>query len=85
MNYEEFFPLSTPAKLSTTTSNSNDLIASMEDVKFLRSWLVYDSKIQSNLASGRSNRDIALGLALAAGISACFWAGIAFLVARIWN
>jgi len=55
------------------------------DMKFLRSWLVYDSDIQSSLAAGQNNHNRFLGLALLVGISASFWAGIGLMIARVWK
>jgi hypothetical protein len=54
-------------------------------MKFLRSWLVYDSDIQSSLAAGPNNHNRFLGLALLVGISASFWAGIGLMIARVWK
>lgn len=53
------------------------------DMKFLRSWLVFDSESQSHLAS-ETTRNRFLGVALLVGISASFWAGIALMIARVW-
>jgi hypothetical protein len=54
------------------------------DIKFLRSWLVYDSDIPDSLA-GQSNHNRFLGLLLLVGISASFWAGIGLMIARVWK
>jgi hypothetical protein len=54
------------------------------DMKFLRSWMVYDSDVQSRLA-GQSNHNRFLGLVLLVGISASFWAGIGLMIARVWK
>jgi hypothetical protein len=51
------------------------------DMKFLRSWLVYDSDIPA----GQSNHNRFLGLVLLVGISASFWAGIGLMIARVWK
>jgi hypothetical protein len=48
------------------------------DMKFLRTWLVYDS-----LAG--QNRNRFLGLLLLLGVSASFWAGIGLMIARVWK
>lgn len=58
--------------------------ANSSDMKFLRSWLVYDSDIPSNPA-GQTNHNRFLGLVLSVGISASFWAGVGFMIARVWK
>jgi|GEM_PF-4840662 hypothetical protein len=58
-------------------------VADLEDVKFLRSWLVYDSSIERSRTPGRFNWNAVLGLALMAAVSAGVWAGIALLIARL--
>ncbi len=50
------------------------------DMKFLRSWLVYDP----DSLEDRSNHNRFLGLLLLIGISASFWAGIGLMIARVW-
>jgi hypothetical protein len=54
-------------------------------LKFLRSWLVYDSEIPTLAVSGHVNRNRLLGLALSVSISASFWAGIGLMIARVWK
>jgi hypothetical protein len=56
-----------------------------EDVKFFRSWLVYDFNIRPGLELPRVNWKAALGLALATAVSASIWAGIILVVARVWR
>jgi hypothetical protein len=55
------------------------------DVSFLRSWLVYDSTLASEHASGerrgKFNSNFLVGLILAGGASAGFWAGIGAAIA----
>jgi len=54
------------------------------DLQFLRSWMEYDS--ERNVGSrGRANWGAISGIALALGISASFWAGVAWIVARVWG
>lgn len=53
-----------------------------EDVKFFRSWLVYESDPEAN-HSQRINP--VLGLALAVFVSATFWAGLGFTIAHFWQ
>ena len=59
--------------------------ANLQDMKFLRSWLVYDSDIQTNMVPGRVRWNMALGLVLATAVSAGIWAGIALMIARVWK
>jgi hypothetical protein len=59
--------------------------AESQDMSFLRSWLVYDSEIQANLAPSRNIWNIVLGLGVAIAASACIWAGIGLMIARIWK
>ena len=60
------------------------LPANSRDGKFLRSWLVYDSSLDDD-EKGRIHWNVVLGLALVLGISAAFWTGVAFVVARVWK
>jgi hypothetical protein len=86
MSYRsQLYPLSSTSERMSVRSSWGSSPANSEDMRFLRSWLVYDSQIRSNCVSGRSNRSIAVGLGLAIVISASFWAGVAFLIARVWN
>jgi hypothetical protein len=57
----------------------------LREAKLLRSWLEYDSEIPDNSVSDRKNLKPTLGLAIAFGISAGFWAVIGVTVARILN
>ena len=66
-------------------SCANPPDADLEDMKFLRSWLVYDSDIQIGLARGRLDWNVIAGIALAAGISASVWAGVGLIIARAWK
>jgi hypothetical protein len=59
--------------------------AALQDMKFLRSWLVYDSDIQIGVARGRFDWNLIAGIALAVGISVTFWAGIGLMIARVWK
>jgi hypothetical protein len=52
-------------------------------MKFLRSWLVYDSEIQSGFRHRSLNWRLVLGLAIMVTVSASFWTGIGLLVAHI--
>jgi hypothetical protein len=58
--------------------------ADSNDVRFLRSWLIYDSGLDEPGASGfRRNR--LLGMAIAVGISASFWSGVGLAFAQVWK
>jgi hypothetical protein len=84
----KLFPLSSTGDISCRApvrGSWGEPPANLEDMQFLRSWLVYDSEIQHNFVSGRSHRSIALGLALAFCISASFWTGIGLIVASVWK
>ncbi|MGA8762894.1 MAG: hypothetical protein WB562_08530 [Candidatus Sulfotelmatobacter sp.] len=58
---------------------------SLEDTRFFRSWLVYDSDLETNRTRGRLNWNLIAGAALMMVVSAAGWAGIAWLVAQIWK
>ena len=57
-------------------------VANLEDAKFLRSWLVYDSSVDQNRTPGRLNWNAVLGLGLMTVVSSGIWIGIAWLAAR---
>ncbi|MGA8274209.1 MAG: hypothetical protein WB919_21805 [Candidatus Sulfotelmatobacter sp.] len=59
--------------------------ANPQDVKFLRFGLVYGSDTSNKSAVSPSQRKFGVGLALAFGVSAGFWTGVALMVARIWR
>jgi hypothetical protein len=67
------------------SSSANLPDADLEDMKFLRSWLVYDSDIQMGVARGRFDWNVIGGIALAIGVSASFWAGLGLIIARAWK
>jgi hypothetical protein len=58
---------------------------SLEDTKFFRSWLVYDSDLETNRTRGRINWNLIVGAALMLAVSAGGWAGVAWLVSRLWK
>jgi len=86
MNYKlQFSPMS-----STTNGHSGSSFvktpafaktwsARLEDAKFFRSWLVYDSDLDATRTSGRFNWNIIVGLLLMAAVSAAGWYGVALL------
>jgi len=59
--------------------------ADFPDVRFLRSWMVYDSGMAfgRGAAAGGFNWNGLLGLLLAVGISAGSWAGIGLTLSRL--
>ncbi len=57
----------------------------LHDMKFLRSWLVYDSELPRRFVPGRVNWNLVLGLVAVVTISAGFWAGIGLMLARVWK
>jgi hypothetical protein len=59
--------------------------SSLQDVKFLRSWLVYDSELESSRTHGRFNWNMVLGLVLATSVSAGFWTSVGLVIAHAWK
>jgi hypothetical protein len=57
----------------------------LRDMKFLRSWLVYDSEIQTGYAPRGVNWNVVLGLVLVTAVSAGCWAGLGLMIARVWK
>jgi hypothetical protein len=57
----------------------------VENTKFFRSWLVYDSDFEISRTRGRVNWNVIAGGALAIIVSVIGWAGIAWLVAHFWK
>jgi len=55
-----------------------------EEAKFFRSWLVYDSDLQTT-RTGRANWNVMLGLGLVVALSATFWATIGLMMTRLWK
>ncbi|MGA8215365.1 MAG: hypothetical protein WB799_17340 [Candidatus Sulfotelmatobacter sp.] len=56
----------------------------LRDMKFFRSWLVYDSEIQTGVARG-VNWSVVAGLVLAFGVSAGFWTGVGLMIVHFWK
>jgi len=62
----------------------------LEEMKVLRSWLIYHSEIgDSEVLQGFGRRRVnwtgLLGLALATFVSAGIWAGVGLMFARVWK
>lgn len=55
-------------------------LASGKDTRFFRSWLVYDSDLDTTRSRGRLNWNMAAGFALMAAVSVGGWFGIALLL-----
>jgi hypothetical protein len=89
MSYKsQLFPLSSTSesplrqRISQAWGSSP---SSLQEVKFLRSWLVYDSELESSRTRGRVNWNMVLGLLLASSVSAGFWTGIGLVIAYTWK
>lgn len=79
----QFSPTTTSSKIQSSLTFAGRWgrpLADWEDVKFFRSWLVYDSDLESNRSRGRFNWNMLAGLTAMAAISVGGWSGIAFLV-----
>lgn len=57
--------------------------ASLENAKFLRSWLVYDSSLESKGRRVGINWNTVFGLAFAIAVSVGCWIGAGFAIARL--
>jgi hypothetical protein len=53
--------------------------SNMLDTKFLRSRLVYDSSVEAGETGGSPSWNTILGLSLAVGVSAGFWAAVGLI------
>jgi hypothetical protein len=51
---------------------------------FLQTWFESNGDLQDSSASG-TNWGAIYGLALSVALSASFWAGVAWIVARVWR
>jgi hypothetical protein len=89
MSYKsQLFPLSSACQaalhrqvgLSWGSSPASLRNADLQEMKFLRGWLIYDSELQPTLERGRVNWNLVAGLTLAIGVSAGFWAGMALVI-----
>jgi hypothetical protein len=60
----------------------------LEEVKFFRTWLVFDSEDSESgprSRKGRANWNLIGGVTLMTLVSAGGWAGIALLIAHLWK
>ncbi len=55
-------------------------LASQQDTRFFRSWLVYDSDLDTTHSRSRLNWNMVASFALMAAVSAGGWIGIALLL-----
>jgi len=55
------------------------------DIGSLESWFEYDSELGESNADGHTNWGVISGLALSIAFSASFWAGVAWVVGRVWR
>ncbi len=75
-------PLAPDVYRSESTETSP---AKLDDAKFMRSWLVYDSDLDLDCPPGHVNWSMVLGLVVAAVVSASFWLGAGVMLARLWK
>ncbi|MFZ0321560.1 MAG: hypothetical protein WAL56_20715 [Candidatus Sulfotelmatobacter sp.] len=66
--------------ISVTHSGVQPSLLSREDARFFRSWLVYDSDLETSRTSGRLNWNMIASFAVIASVSTGGWFGIAMLV-----
>ena len=52
-------------------------------MQFWRSWVEFDSEEADEKKSPKLNWSAVLGLMVVVAISACFWAGLGLLIARV--
>jgi hypothetical protein len=57
--------------------------AAASDIRFLRSWITYDSHMGYERPKGRVNWTAAMGMLLAMGVSIGFWIGLGMLIAQV--
>ena len=80
MNYKyQFSPMSSTPNARAGSPFAKTWSARLEDAKFFRSWLVYDSDLDASRTSGRFNWNIIAGLLLMVAVSAAGWSGVALL------
>lgn len=70
-------------RLSVAIGDPRDELSGLSDVKFLRSWLTYDSELDEGKPRGRVNWIAVLGMLLVLGISAGFWTGLGLLISHV--
>jgi len=78
---------------STRTSRRRNVVqdplrapsANALDMGFLPSWFEYDPELDEGSADARTNWGAISGLALSIVASVSFWAGVAWMVGRVWR
>jgi hypothetical protein len=55
------------------------------DIGFLPSWFAFDSDSEFEARGRRINWGAISGMALSIGFSTAFWAGLAWMIARVWR
>jgi hypothetical protein len=86
MNRLQLSPMSVSGRSSSTRSyprvefGNRRGSARWEDVKFFRSWLVYDSELEASRSRGAFNWNFFLGFTIALAISIAGWYGAAVLL-----
>ena len=58
---------------------------SSSGILFLRHWFEYETRLDEPVTPGHINWNAVFGIVLVAGISACFWAGVGWMVAALLN
>jgi hypothetical protein len=59
--------------------------ASIRDIRFLRSWLEYDSQVNAARPRKGINWNAVLGVLVIVGVSAGFWTILGLIVAHFWK
>ncbi|MGD0986760.1 MAG: hypothetical protein ABR874_03045 [Candidatus Sulfotelmatobacter sp.] len=54
-----------------------------EEMKFFRSWLVYDSDLETSRSGGRVNWSVIVGLVVMAAVSAGGWYGVSLVLRHL--
>jgi hypothetical protein len=57
----------------------------LRDMQFWRSWLEIDSEVDETRPHSRINWNAILGLAVMTVVSSGFWAGVGFMISRVWR
>ena len=56
--------------------------AKWENADVFRSWMVYDSELETGCTKGRVNWNTVFGLFLALSVSVTFWVGLGLMIAN---
>jgi hypothetical protein len=89
MSYKsQLFPLSSTGETTLHRPIGHSRGSSppnLQEMKFFRSWLVYESDLETIPTRGRVKWNMVLGLTLATAISASFWACVGLVIAHLWK